>query len=179
MQATPRQRETWQNIMSDTENKQIIAVCQDCGHTWKPRNTTTNDPRRKCSKCGSENINIKTEESPAVKSDIPPTPENIQKLINTPPAENPPEAKQNTVQPQTDAAEAAENAISKTYPIPNIHPVAWLLLLAGLITAGAIIYFRTKQQRQRKAAHTKNQRNNPEKTEQKTPITKRTGIMGL
>jgi DNA-directed RNA polymerase subunit M/transcription elongation factor TFIIS len=164
--------------MSDTENKQITAVCRDCGHTWKPRNTTTNDPRRKCSKCGSENIDIKTEDSPAVKSDTPPTPENILKLINTPPAENPPEAKQNTVQPQTDAAGAAENDISKIYPFPNIHPAAWFLILAGLISAGAIIYFRTKRQRQRKAAPPKTQRSNPEKTEQK-PAAVTPRIVGL
>ncbi|MDD4394066.1 MAG: hypothetical protein PHQ97_15140 [Desulfobacterales bacterium] len=165
--------------MSDTENKQITAVCTDCGHTWKPRNTATTDSRRKCSKCGSENIDIKIDEYPAVKSDTPPTPENIAKLINTPPAENPPEEKQNNQTAKTDGAAAAENAIAKTYPFPNIHPVAWFIILAGLIGFGAILYFRRIRIRQRKAAHSKTQRSNPEKTEQNPPVTKGPGIRGL
>lgn len=171
--AKPRQREIWLNNMSDTENKETIAVCKDCGHTWKPRNTATNATRRKCSKCQSERIELKTEEYLTVKTDIPPTPENIAKLINTPPAENPPEAKISCHTPGT----TSEDNINKIYPIPNIHPAAWFVLVIGAIGIGATVYFRRMRQRQRKDALTKTQKSTTQKNEQKQPVTPR--IIGL
>ena len=61
-----------------TEEK--TATCKNCGHTWKPRNTSTPNHKRKCGKCGSEDIELKTAESPAPENEQP-TQQEIKDLI--------------------------------------------------------------------------------------------------
>lgn len=118
-----------------TEEK--IAVCNNCGHTWKPRNDTETT-RRKCSKCKSEDISLTT--GTLNINDDNATPAEILRFLDTPP-----ETKDNAEQPKpTDISEETTQT-EPTEPkpkLPTINPI----IIAGALTLAAgiagIVWFR-------------------------------------
>ena len=147
-----------------TEEK--TATCKNCGHTWKPRNTSTPNHKRKCGKCGSEDIELKTAESPAPENEQP-TQQEIKDLINKKPEDN--KAKEK-ITPDNTETETAKNTA------PKIHPTLLTIILIFVLGIGGIIYFL------RATAKTRNKRIQKTQEEEKparTPNKPKKGIVGL
>lgn len=147
-----------------TEEK--IATCKNCGHTWKPRNTSTPNHKRKCAKCGSENIEIKTAESPAPENEQP-TQQEIKDLINKKTEDN--KAKEKTTKDNPEEP----NPKPQT---PKIHPTLLIIILIIILGFGGILYFLRSLNKPRKAQPPKTQEEEKPVTTYKKP---KKGIVGL
>ena len=123
--------------MTESKSPPKIAVCADCGHTWKPYNTSTTSHKRRCAKCKSYNIEIRdapAEPAPApeTKPATPKEPETtpaaeLTSIINTPPQQ------------------AAKKPAEKSIPVikPLHLTIVFIILAVGAI-GGASWYFRRR-----------------------------------
>ena len=164
----------------------VKAVCKNCGHEWKPRNPTADTSRRKCSKCQSENVELKTEPS-RKESDKEPTPAEINAIINKKTPDNASEEKTSC-----STAENNPHTVTRGTEEPDrpdkikIPPFIPILALAAIIGAGGLICFHQRRKnRTQKRRRTPAQENKPEEEPRPAPRRRtgntdhRTKIVGL
>ncbi|MCZ0862266.1 hypothetical protein [Methanocorpusculum vombati] len=123
--------------MTESKSPPKIAVCLDCGHTWKPYNTSTTSHKRRCAKCKSYNVEIRDaptepETTPEAKPTASAEPETnpvaeLTAIINTPPHQT------------------AKKTAEKSPPVikPLHLTIAFIILTVGAI-GGASWYFRRR-----------------------------------
>lgn len=149
----------------------IKAVCKNCGHEWKPRNPDADTSRRKCSKCQSENVELKTEPAHS-ETNHEPTSDEIARLINKKIPDKPAQEKTSPATTQNTNETATENEQpAKT----NTPPIILALILTVILATGGIILFRRKRKsHSKKSRKTPPQENKPQEeprtTEHKTRI---------
>lgn len=149
----------------------IKAVCKNCGHEWKPRNPDADTSRRKCSKCQSENVELKTEPSHS-EPEHEPTPDEISRIVNQKTPDNPREEKTTPDNPEQPDANAEPK---HTHKIPTAIP---LIALAAILGAGGLIYFHKRgTNRPKKHRRTPATENKPQ--EEPGTTTQKTRIIGL